>query len=156
MKIKGVLKAICLVAITFMVCGCNPASKLQVHGIKHYSMPDTRSIVLGIDAQNDLGLNVYAADAAFELKDNDKVVATATLRDPVKLQRKRRQVVYATFDLEFKGLFATVGVIRKALKNPEEITISGEVVGKCMGIKKKKVLAPQSLSKIMSNFAGKK
>jgi hypothetical protein len=119
-------------------------------------MPDTRSIVLGIDAQNDLGLNVYATSAVFELRDNDKVLATATMRNPIKLRRKSREVVYATFDLEFKGLFATMSILRKAFKSPQDLNFSGEVVGKCMGIKKKKVLAPQPLSKIMSNFAEQK
>ncbi len=156
MKINGVLKAICLAAAIFMFCGCNPASKLQVHGVKSYSMPDKRSITLGIDAQNDLGLNVYATEAQFELKDNGKVLATATLREPIKLKRKSREVVYATFDLEIKGILATVAIVRKAIKSPDDLTFSGEVVGKCMGIKKKKELAPQPVSKIISNFVQKK
>ena len=153
---KQFLRTICIIAVAFTLSSCNLASKLKLHGIKSFSMPDTRTLVLGVDAENGLGVNVSAMSATFELGDGEKVFATATLQNPVRLRRKTRETVYMAFDLEVKGLFAAISMLRKGMESPENLYVSGEVVGKSMGIKKKKVLAKQPLSKIMSNFGEKK
>ncbi|MBR2451994.1 MAG: hypothetical protein IKB37_02335 [Rikenellaceae bacterium] len=153
---KQFLRTICIIAVAFTLSSCNLASKLKLHGIDSFSMPDTRTLVLGVDAENGLGVNVSAMSAVFELGDGEKVFATATLKEPVRLRRKSRETVSMAFDLEFNGLFAAISMLRKAMNSPENLYVSGEVVGKSMGIKKKKVLTKQPLSKIMSNFVDEK
>lgn len=175
---KTLLKLMCVVAAAFVLGGCNPVSKIKLHGVTNISLaadstsvlgsdlreslvglftqPSARMVILSVDAENELGLNVRAVDAKFTLSDGKKVYATASLAEPVMLRRKTRETVQVPMNVEVEGgMLTMLSFARKALQSPETMTVQGEVVGKCMGVKKKKILAPQPLSKFMSNFAKK-
>lgn len=145
-----------MVAVTLVLCSCNMSEKIQIHGIDRYSMPDTRTLVLGVDAENDMGFNINVMSATVELGDGQKVFATATLKEPVRLPRKSRQTVEMGWNLEFKGFFAAIAMLRKAMESPDNLYVSGEVVAKGLGVKKKKIITKEPLSKIMSNFVEEK
>lgn len=153
---KKLLRTLCIVAVGFALCSCDLSSKLLLHDVTSVSMPDTRTLIVGVDAENMMGVNVKAFSAQVELGDGNKIFATATLQEPVKLRRKSRETVYFVFDLEIKGFFAAISMLRKGMESPENLYVSGEIVGKSMGVKKKKMLTKQPLSKIMSNFVEKK
>ena len=175
---KKMLKLLCVAAVAFVLGGCNPISKIKLHGVTNVSLPasstsvlgsdlgealttllsqtETRTVVLSVDAENELGLNVRAVDAKFTLSDGKKVYATATLAEPVMLRHKTRSTVQVPMNVEIEGgMLSMLALARKVIQSPESLTVQGEVVGKCMGVKKKKTLAPQPLSKFMSNFAKK-
>lgn len=176
---KSILRILCVAAVAFMLGGCNPSSKITLHGVTNISSPGATSsilgtnaqealsklfsqmgsavpIVLSVDAENELGLNVKATEAQFTLSDGKKIYATATLSEPVVLRRKTREIVKVPLDVKLEGgILQTLSLVRKVLNSPETMTVQGEVTGKCAGIKKKKVVEPQPLSEFMSNFARK-
>lgn len=175
---KTLLKLMCVVAAAFVLGGCNPVSKIKLHGVTNISLaadstsvlgsdlreslvglftqPSARTVILSVDAENELGLNVRAVEAKFTLSDGKKVYATASLAEPVMLRHKTRSTVQVPMNVEIEGgMLTMLSFARKALQSPETMTVQGEFVGKCMGVKKKKTLAPQPLSKFMSNFAKK-
>lgn len=176
---KSILRILCVATLAFVLSGCNPTSKIHLHGVTNISSPGAVSSVLGsnvqdaltklfsqagsavpivlnVDAENELALNVKAVEAQFTLSDGQKVYATATLTEPITLRHKTRETVAVPLDIKLEGgLLQTLSLARKVLNSPETMTIQGEVVGKCAGIKKKKVVTPRPLSEFMSNFARK-
>ncbi|MBR5455084.1 MAG: hypothetical protein IKV60_04765 [Rikenellaceae bacterium] len=176
---KSILRILCIAALAFVLGGCNPASKVTLHGITNISSPGAASTILGanaqdaitkllsqsgsavpivlnVDAQNDMALNVKATEAQFTLSDGKKIYATATLSEPIMLRHKTREIVKVPLDVKLEGgLLQTLSLVRKLLNSPETMTIQGEVIGKCAGVKKKKVVEPQPLSEFMSTFVRK-
>ncbi|MBQ8863941.1 MAG: hypothetical protein IJ014_04355 [Rikenellaceae bacterium] len=173
---KNLLKLMCVAAVAFMLSGCNLTQKVKLHGVTNISMPSSNSsalgsnlqsalsglfsngsastILIGVDAENGLGLNIKLIDAQFTLCEGDKVYATATLKEPITLRRKTRTELQVPMNIELKGgVLATLSLARKVLQSSESLTVQGEVVAKCAGIKKKKTLAPQPLSEFIHNFA---
>ena len=176
---KSILRILCIAAVAFMLGGCNPSSKITLHGVTNISSPGAASSILGtnaqealsklfsqsgsavpiilnVDAENRMGVNLKATEAQFTLSDGKKIYATATLSEPVMLRRKTREIVKVPLDVKLEGgILQTLSLVRKVLNSPETMTVQGEVTGKCAGIKKKKVVEPQPLSEFMSNFARK-
>lgn len=176
---KSILRILCVAAVAFMLGGCNPSSKITLHGVTNISSPGATSSILGtnaqealsklfsqmgsavpiilnVDAENRMGVNLKATEAQFTLSDGKKIYATATLSEPVMLRRKTREIVKVPLDVKLEGgILQTLSLVRKVLNSPETMTVQGEVTGKCAGIKKKKVVEPQPLSEFMSNFARK-
>lgn len=176
---KSILRILCVAAVAFMLGGCNPSSKITLHGVTNISSPGATSSILGtnaqealsklfsqmgsavpiilnVDAENRMGVNLKATEAQFTLSDGKKIYATATLSEPVVLRRKTREIVKVPLDVKLEGgILQTLSLVRKVLNSPETMTVQGEVTGKCAGIKKKKVVEPQPLSEFMSNFARK-
>ncbi len=178
---KSILRILCVAAVAFMLGGCNPSSKITLHGVTNITSPNSAStisslgtnlqeavskvfsqmgsavpIILNVDAENRMGVNLKATEAQFTLSDGKKIYATATLSEPVMLRRKTREIVKVPLDVKLEGgILQTLSLVRKVLNSPETMTVQGEVTGKCAGIKKKKVVEPQPLSEFMSNFAQK-
>ena len=101
---KSILRILCVATLAFVLSGCNPTSKIHLHGVTNISSPGAVSSVLGsnvqdalsklfsqagsavpivlnVDAENELALNVKAVEAQFTLSDGQKVYATATLTE---------------------------------------------------------------------------
>lgn len=176
---KSILRILCVATVAFMLGGCNPSSKITLHGVTNITSPRATSSILGtnaqealsklfsqmgsavpiilnVDAENRMGVNLKATEAQFTLSDGKKIYATATLSEPVMLRRKTREIVKVPLDVKLEGgILQTLSLVRKVLNSPETMTVQGEVTGKCAGIKKKKVVEPQPLSEFMSNFARK-
>ena len=176
---KSILRILCVATLAFVLGGCNPISKIHLHGVTNISSPGTASsiigtnaqetlsklfsqsgsavpIILNVDAENELGVNVKATEAQFTLSDGKRTYATATLTEPITLRHKTRETVAVPLEIKLEGGFLqTLSLVRKVLNSPETMTIQGEVTGKCAGVKKKKVVAPRPLSEFMSNFARK-
>ncbi|MBO5655480.1 MAG: hypothetical protein J6R87_00285 [Rikenellaceae bacterium] len=176
---KSILRILCVATLAFVLGGCNPISKIHLHGVTNISSPGTASsiigtnaqetlsklfsqsgaavpIILNVDAENELALNVKATEAQFTLSDGKRTYATATLTEPITLRHKTRETVAVPLEINLEGGFLqTLSFVRKVLNSPETMTIQGEVTGKCAGVKKKKVVAPRPLSDFMSNFARK-
>ena len=174
---KHLLRILCLAVMTLVLGGCTPISKIHLHGVTNISSAANSAmgsnvqdalttllsqsgtkvpVIITIDAENELGLNVKATEATFSLTDGKKVYATATLSEPVTLRHKTRANVEVPMDIKIEGgILQSLSLVRKLLNSPESMTVQGEVVGKCAGVKKKKVLSPRPLSEFMSNFARK-
>ena len=176
---KSTLRILCIAAVAFVLGGCNPSSKITVHGVTNISSPGAVSsalgnnaqetlskifsqmgsampVVLNVDAENKMGLNVKATEAQFTLSDGKKIYATATLSEPVVLRHKTREIVKVPLDVKLEGgILQTLSLVRKVLNSPETMTVQGKVTGKVAGVKKKKVVEPQPLSEFMSTFVRK-
>lgn len=165
---KQFFKLLCVALMAVALSSCNPMSKIKLHGVARTSVSElvsqisslgsgSNTMVIGVDMENQLGLNVKATEAKFELREGERVFVTATLAEPVKLRHNTRDVVDVKFNVEMKGgLLQTIALARTVMQSPEKLTVSGYVVGKCAGIKKKKTLSPQPLSNLISKFANRK
>lgn len=151
------VKILTVVLATVVLCGCNPMSKLKMHGLVDYdfNVLGTPSATGYVDAENASGSNFKVLSTDLAVGDGKTTAFTATLDKPVVLPRHTRDTLAGKLDIDVQHIVPTIAIARTFRSHPEKVFVSGTVTVRWFGIKVKKRFENKPISEFLTTFGVK-